>query len=112
MFFALAEVWERHIALINTCSTVQGMQTLRQWFLRPLASLSQLDTRHQSVETFSRPENRQSSDLFRQSLKRMKNVQYIYEKVNLGDPYEWACWGHLVDVSPVLKLKEKERRIN
>jgi DNA mismatch repair ATPase MutS len=72
---------------------------LQRWFLRPLASLPEITARHQLVDVLSRPENRQSSDLFRQTLKRMKNVQYIYDRVNVGDPREWACWTHLVDVS-------------
>jgi DNA mismatch repair ATPase MutS len=86
-------------ALLNTCSTTQGVQTLQRWFFRPLASLDDINARHRSVEAFARPENRQSRDMFRQSLKRMKNVQQIYDRLSLGDPREWTCWGHLVDVS-------------
>lgn len=96
---SLADARNGSVALVNTCSTSQGMQTLQRWFMRPLASLHDINARHQSVEAFSRPENRQSRDTFRQSLNRMRNIQQIYDRLNLGDPREWTCWGHLVDVS-------------
>ena len=98
-FLSFANPGNGSIAVLNKCSTSQGTQTLQRWFLRPLASLDLITARHQSVEALSRPENREFRDAFRQSLRRMKNVQQIYDRLNLGDPRGWNCWGDLVDVS-------------
>lgn len=87
------------IGVLDTCRSGLGSQILRRWMMRPLLSLPHIKARHQAVEVLIKAENRQVLKSIRDGMKAIKNVHYVFSKMNSGDLSDWTCWRNLAEVS-------------
>jgi hypothetical protein len=87
------------VGVLNTCRSGLGSQILRRWMMRPLLSLPHIKARHQAVEVLARAENRHVLKSMRDDMKAIKNIHYIFSKMNSGDLSDWTCWRNLAEVS-------------
>jgi DNA mismatch repair ATPase MutS len=87
------------VGVLDTCRSGLGSQILRRWMMRPLLSLPHIKARHQAVEVLIKAENRQVLKSIRDGMKAIKNVHYVFSKMNSGDLSDWTCWRNLAEVS-------------
>lgn len=87
------------LGVLDTCRSGLGSQILRRWMMRPLLSLPHIKARHQAVEVLIKAENRQVLKSIRDGMKAIKNVHYVFSKMNSGDLSDWTCWRNLAEVS-------------
>ncbi|KAI7824065.1 muts domain V-domain-containing protein [Gamsiella multidivaricata] len=66
-------------SILSQTKTSQGRYLLKQWLLRPSLDLSIIQTRHQSVECFTRTENQPTVAQFSKALSHIKNIPKILQ---------------------------------
>ncbi|KIK69506.1 hypothetical protein GYMLUDRAFT_66815 [Collybiopsis luxurians FD-317 M1] len=81
--------------ILNITHTALGRNLMRTWLLRPSLSLSVINSRHDAVECFLRPENITTADSLIGHLKGIKNVSRILSMIRSGKA-KVAEWQGLV----------------
>nr|XP_019048099.1 hypothetical protein I302_01864 [Kwoniella bestiolae CBS 10118]OCF27029.1 hypothetical protein I302_01864 [Kwoniella bestiolae CBS 10118] len=77
--------------LLDTCVTPLGRKLFHTWHLRPLATLSHIEARHEAISMFTASQTFSVFDSLIKVLKRIKNVPYILHKMRAGTAkfYDW-----------------------
>ncbi|KAJ3802460.1 muts domain V-domain-containing protein [Lentinula aff. detonsa] len=81
--------------ILNVTSTALGRILMRSWLLRPSLSLSVINSRHDAVECFLRPENIATANALNGHLKGIKNVPRMLSILRSGKA-KVAEWQGLV----------------
>ncbi|WWC57496.1 uncharacterized protein I303_100028 [Kwoniella dejecticola CBS 10117] len=70
--------------LLDTCVTPLGKKMLHTWLLRPLASLKQIQARHEAVALFSARINNLTAEILCRIMKRIRNLPNLFWKLRHG----------------------------
>ncbi|WWC97660.1 hypothetical protein V866_004544 [Kwoniella sp. B9012] len=82
--------------LLDTCVTPLGKKLFHTWHLRPLASLSQIEARHEAISVFTANHNSPNTDTLIRLLRKIKNIPYILHKMRNGTA-KFMDWRHLIE---------------
>nr|XP_019013939.1 uncharacterized protein I206_00016 [Kwoniella pini CBS 10737]OCF52720.1 hypothetical protein I206_00016 [Kwoniella pini CBS 10737] len=79
--------------LLNTCITPLGKKLMHTWHLRPLVDLLEIQARHEAVGLFSTRLNSGSVDVLCRTMKRIKNLPYLFWKLRYGTAkfHDWRA---------------------
>lgn len=83
--------------ILNNTRTSLGKALLREWLLRPSTSIPVINTRHDTIACFIRPENIGAANAMQTHLKGIKNVPKILGTMRTGKA-QVADWQGLVKV--------------
>ncbi|KAI9464933.1 DNA mismatch repair protein MutS [Lactarius psammicola] len=70
--------------MLDTTRTTLGRSLLRTWLLRPSLSLTVINSRHDAVECFTRPENIDIANVMHGQLNGIKNVPRVLGALRAG----------------------------
>ncbi len=74
----------RFPGMLDTTRTTLGRSLLRMWLLRPSLSLEVINSRHDAVECFTRPENIDIVNVMHGQLNGIKNVPRVLATLRAG----------------------------
>lgn len=70
--------------IMNHTKTYQGHILLKQWFLRPLLDIREIEERQESIACFTRADNQHVVEGIQKSLKKIKNIPKIMTQLKSG----------------------------
>jgi|SRR5712671_2380166 len=91
------------VGTLDNTRTTLGRSLLRTWLLRPSLSLKVINTRHNAVECFTRPENLDIADVMHRQLGGIQNIPRILYALRAGKA-TLTNWQGLVKVSVELHM--------
>ncbi|XP_049401334.1 DNA mismatch repair protein MSH5 isoform X3 [Solanum stenotomum] len=95
--------------MMNKCVTPMGRRLLRNWFLRPILDLDNLNRRLDTISFFLSAE--EISVSLRETLKSVKDIPRILKKFNSPSPIstsaDWSAFLKVIGVIDVDRSKEK-----
>lgn len=81
--------------LISHTYSAQGYRLLRRWFHAPLANLSGIQERLNTVEALISQDNAQYFEMLAKVQKQMPNINHVLSTIQLGNP-NVECWSQMV----------------